>query len=83
MRRFDTYCGGRKSLIPTQNTMRLREIFRRSEVFIEGLFQIDLFLFILNIFKSITKPIVTLVLSHVIIILNDIFSFLAYNFNRL
>ena len=63
--------------------MGSEEFFRKSEVQIEGFFQIDLFFFILNTLKSITKSIVALVLPHVIIALSDILNLLAHNSNSI
>ena len=83
MRKFDIYCEKRKSFIFIQNIMKLKEIFRRFEIFIEKSFQINLFLFIFNTLKFIIKPIIILILSHVIITLNDIFNLLTHNFNKL
>ena len=81
MKKFDIYCGGRKSFIFIQDIMKLKKIFHRSKIFIKESFQIDLFFFIFNIFKFITKFIVALVLSHVITALSDILSLLAHNSN--
>ena len=83
MKRFNIYCGRRKSLICIQFIMGSKKFFRRFEIQIKKLFQIDLFFFIFNTFKFIIKFIITLILSHVIIILNNIFNFLIYNFNKL
>ena len=83
MRRFDIYCGRRKSLIYIQFIINPEKFFRKFEIQIEKIFQIDLFLFIFNTFKFITKFIVILILFHVIIILNDIFNLLIHNFNKL